>query len=98
MVRVYVLRSLTKGWRYVGITANLRQRLRAHAERSTKGGQQLGAFELIWEEEHPDYASARLREKFLKSGQGRAWLDAKFGRTPGSRTSEESAVGGACPP
>ena len=45
----------------------------------TKGGQQFGRFELIHREAFASYAEARVREKFLKSGQGRKWLDAQFG-------------------
>ena len=80
MVIVYVIRSLSNGKRYVGISADLGPRLRAHARRSTKGGQQLGRFEFISTEEYANYAEARVREKFLKSGKGRAWLDCNFGR------------------
>jgi hypothetical protein len=35
----------------------------------------LGDFRLIFTEEYTDHAQARIREKFLKSGQGRKWLD-----------------------
>ena len=79
MVYVYVLRSLENGTRYVGITSQLGPRLRTHARRASKGGQQLGRFELIHREELPDYKLARVRERFLKSGTGRAWLDSLFG-------------------
>ncbi len=80
MVYVYVLRSRVNGLRYVGITAKLGPRLRTHARGTTKGGQQLGEFTLIHREEFPTYVDARRREKYLKSGQGREWLEAKFGR------------------
>ena len=79
MVCVYVLRSRKNGKRYVGISARLESRLRAHLRRTSKAGQQLGTFDLIHREEFPDYRAARTREKFLKSGQGRARLDAHFG-------------------
>ena len=80
MIHVYVLRSLENGKRYVGITANIRTRLRTHARGTTKGGQQLGKFKLIHREPFPNYAEARRREKYLKSGSGRQWLDTQFGR------------------
>ncbi len=79
MIWLYVIRSTVNGRRYVGITADLGARLRTHAGQSTKGGQLLQRFELIHTEQFPSYADARVREKFLKSGQGRAWLDARFG-------------------
>ncbi|MBI5768120.1 MAG: GIY-YIG nuclease family protein [Verrucomicrobia bacterium] len=82
-VTVYVLRSVVNGRRYVGITAQLATRLSTHRKRQTRGGQLLDRFELLRTEEFPSYAAARAREIFLKSGQGRAWLDATFGsKTP----------------
>ena len=80
MIYVYVIRSLLNGKRYVGISARLGSRLRAHAAKKTKGGQQLGEFELVFTETHSSYAEARILEKFLKSGQGRQWLDEQLGR------------------
>lgn len=74
MVFVYVLRG-SNGKRYVGITNNIERRLAEHRTRRTKAGQILGEFVLVMSESHPDYASARKREVFLKSGQGRKWLD-----------------------
>ena len=73
-VTVYVLLGAS-GKRYVGITNNLARRLREHASGGTKAGQILGSFTVIHTEEYPDHATARQREKFLKSGQGRKWLD-----------------------
>ena len=77
---VYVLRGAS-GKRYVGITNDLPRRLREHASRNTKAGQMLGDFALIYSEEYPGYTAARHREKFLKSGQGRKWLDELESRT-----------------
>jgi putative endonuclease len=74
MITVYVLSGET-GTRYVGITNNLPRRLSEHHAHRSKGGQLLGAFSLALTEEYPDYATARRREIFLKSGQGRKWLD-----------------------
>ena len=80
MITLYVIRSRQKGKRYVGITNDLSRRLAEHGRRESKAGQLLGAFELLWTEEFPDYVLARQREKFPKSGQGRKWLDAQLGR------------------
>jgi putative endonuclease len=74
MVTLYVLKGET-GRRYVGITNNLSRRLREHRARSSKGGQTLGTFVIIHTEFFPDHKSAREQEKFLKSGQGRKFLD-----------------------
>ena len=38
----------------------------------------LGTFDLIYKEEYFDYKSARKREKFLKSGKGREWMNEHF--------------------
>ncbi|MCJ7752179.1 MAG: GIY-YIG nuclease family protein [Armatimonadetes bacterium] len=74
-VTVYVLKSHRSGRRYVGITGDLGRRLREHASGRSGGGRLSGGFALIHTEEYPDYETARVRERFLKSGQGRKWLD-----------------------
>ena len=74
MITVYVLKGHT-GKRYVGITNNLSRRIKEHQNKNSKGGQILGDFYLLHIEEFPDYENARKREIFLKSGQGRKWLD-----------------------
>ena len=84
-VTVYVIRGTASGRRYVGITNDLPRRLREHGLRSTKAGQFLGHFELMYQESLPDYKSARSREKFLKSGQGRKWLDELLPRSGPAR-------------
>ncbi len=75
MITVYVIESIENGKRYVGITNNLGRRLREHRSKQTKGSEILGKFKLIYKEEHDDYASAREREKFLKSGTGKDFLN-----------------------
>jgi putative endonuclease len=74
VVTLYVLKGKA-GKRYVGITNNLSRRLQEHHLKLTKGSQVLGDFFLLHTEEFPDHTSARDRERFLKSGQGRKWLD-----------------------
>ena len=78
MITVYVLLGTSTGKRYVGITNDLQRRLAEHESRRTKGSQVIGAFTLLHVEDFPDHATARVREKFLKSGQGRAWLRRKY--------------------
>ena len=72
-VTVYVLQGKEK--RYVGITNNLTRRLAEYRAGHTKGAQIVGQFRLLQKEKYPDYKSARKREKFLKSGQGREFLN-----------------------
>ena len=81
MVSVYVIEGRETGKRYVGITRQLARRLAAHARKASEGGQIIGGFALLHTEEFPDYATAREREQFLKSGQGRRWLAERYPRT-----------------
>jgi putative endonuclease len=74
VITLYVLKG-KNGKRYVGITNNLIRRLREHRSNRSKGSQVLGEFIVLHTEEYTDHKSARKREKFLKSGQGRKWLD-----------------------
>ena len=80
MVIVYVLEG-NKGKRYVGITNDLSRRLDEHRRRHTRGGQVIGSFLSLHSEEHADYVAARKREKFLKSGQGREFLNTQYPRS-----------------
>ena len=86
MIALYVLRGVT-GKRYVGITNDLARRLSEHGAEQSNVRRLIGSFEVIYTEMFSDHASARIREKFLKSGQGRAWLD-RMERQP------RSAIGG----
>jgi putative endonuclease len=74
MVTLYVLKGET-GKRYVGITNDLSRRIKEHCSQHSKGGQLLGDISVIYTEIFDDYATARAKEKFFKSGQGRKWLD-----------------------
>ncbi|MCK4468876.1 MAG: GIY-YIG nuclease family protein [Desulfobacterales bacterium] len=74
MITLYVLKGKT-GKRYVGITNNLSRRLQEHRSGKTKGSRLLDKFFVLHKETFSDYKSARRKEKFLKSGQGRRWLD-----------------------
>ena len=73
-VILYVLRGDT-GKRYVGITNNLPRRLNEHHGFHSKVGEIVGDFRVIHTESFADHKTARIREKFFKSGQGRKWLD-----------------------
>lgn len=79
MVVVYVLGGKTR--RYVGITRNLGRRLAEHRSGRSIGSRALGEFKLLRTERFSDYESARQREKFLKSGQGREFLDLLYPAT-----------------
>ncbi len=79
-ITLYVLRGLKSPKRYVGITNDLARRLAEHRLNTSKGSRLIGEFELILTEKYPTYLAARAREKFLKSGQGRQWLDLTLGK------------------
>ena len=76
---VYVLEGTAR--RYVGITNDLQRRLAEHRT-SSHSGRLIGDFKLLHAEKFPDYQTARQRERFLKSGQGRAWLAARYPQAP----------------
>jgi len=75
VVWVYALRSEKTGRRYVGITAHLQQRIGQHNSGQTQSTRSGVPWRLIYRERCPNHAHAREREKFFKSGQGRAFLD-----------------------
>ena len=75
MYFVYVLWSLKLSKRYVGATEDVVKRFHEHNNgnnKFTKGGI---PWILIHQEEYLTKTEALKREYFLKSGQGRKWLD-----------------------
>ena len=76
MFIVYVLRSLKNNKRYIGQTSkDVFKRLSEHNRRCNKWTRENGPFRLIRFEEYSLRSEAIKREHFLKSGQGRKWLD-----------------------
>ena len=75
MIHVYTIKSVTKKFRYVGITNNLGKRLLQHNKGYNTSTKKFLPFKLVLKEEYNDYKEARKREKFLKSGFGRKFLD-----------------------
>jgi putative endonuclease len=78
MFYVYVIKSQSTGKTYIGQTADLQKRLASHNDPNnhltlhTKRNK--GPWILIYSEEYPTRSGAVLRERFLKSGQGREYL------------------------
>ena len=73
---VYVLRSKKSGKRYVGITAkDPEERLRQHNEGASTWTRGHRPFELVYQEIFANKAEALKRERELKSGHGREFLD-----------------------
>ena len=82
---VYVLFSETAQKRYIGQTDDLGRRVREHndSQHNTMKftSKHPGPWVLVYSEQFQTRSKAMRREKWLKSGQGRAWLDAQgFGR------------------
>ena len=81
---VYVLVSRSTGKRYVGQTNDLSRRLAEHNDAETKPGKytskHVGPWDLVHQERYDTRAEAMRRERWLKSGVGREWLNATLGR------------------
>ncbi len=78
MYYIYVLWSSKLIKRYVGSTDNVKKRLGEHnrgSNKFTKGGI---PWIKVYQEEFSTKTEALKRETFLKSGQGRAWLDKRL--------------------
>ena len=76
---IYVLRSAKTGRRYVGSTQDVEERLHRHNAGHSKSTKAGAPWVLIHTEMFPTRAAAVEREMFLKTGVGRACLDAQFG-------------------
>jgi len=72
---IYILKSSTTGKRYTGSTQNLEARLKAHNDGLSPYTKGRGPWELIYSEEFPTRSEAMKREKFLKTGKGRDFLN-----------------------
>jgi putative endonuclease len=75
---VYVLKSETTGLHYTGQTHNLELRITAHNQGESRYTKGRGPWVLVYQEECTSRSEAMKRERFLKSGQGRAFLKARF--------------------
>jgi putative endonuclease len=72
--QVYVLRSSKNGRLYTGSTNDLVRRLSEHARGKSRYTRLAGPFELVLKEDWESRLDARRREKYLKTGRGRAEL------------------------
>ena len=77
MFTVYVLKNEEDQSWYIGQTDNLKRRIQEH--NSGQGGRttrvRSGRWGLIYAEAYTDRRDALGREKFLKGGSGRKYLD-----------------------
>jgi len=72
---VYVLHSLGDAGLYIGLTGDLRRRLNEHQGGESFATSFRGPWKLIYYEAYVESADAEGRERFLKSGAGRKFLD-----------------------
>jgi len=75
MIFLYVIRSLKHNFRYIGITGDIERRIKQHNSGYSMSTKKYKPFKLLLTENFNDYKDARRREIFLKSGQGRKFLD-----------------------
>jgi putative endonuclease len=75
MYYIYIIKSISYGNRYIGSSKDIVERLKEHNQgkcRYTKGRK---PWKLIYQESFVNRSQAMQREKILKSGKGREFLD-----------------------
>ena len=77
---VYALRSLADDQFYVGLTRNLRARLRAHNKGLVNSTKKRMPFELVYWEGCLNESDAAQREKYLKSAWGKRYIKTRLRR------------------
>jgi len=77
---VYVLRSLADREFYVGLTRDLRARLRAHNKGLITSTRRRTPFQLIYWEGCLNDSDAAQREKYLKTAWGKRYIKTRVRR------------------
>jgi len=75
---VYVLRSISDHGLYIGYSSDLRRRIAQHKGKAALATSYRGPWKLIYYEAYLEQADALGREKCLKSGSGRRFLQAQL--------------------
>ncbi len=75
MFYTYILRSLKDNHLYVGYTSDINRRLTEHNSGLTKSTKSRIPFELLFYETFNTRSEAMIREKFLKSGIGKDYIN-----------------------
>ena len=78
---VYILLSQSDGKLYIGYTNDLKNRLEKHNAGKVRATKSRIPLKLVYYEACLDEWDAREREKFLKSGWGRKYIQKKLART-----------------
>ncbi|MFH1577433.1 MAG: GIY-YIG nuclease family protein [Candidatus Margulisiibacteriota bacterium] len=74
MYFVYIIQSLIDNNLYIGITNDLKQRLKRHNSGQVNSTKHRAPFKFIYSESLPNSIEARKREKYFKSGIGREFI------------------------
>lgn len=74
----YVLKSTRDGKYYIGSTANLEQRLKAHNSGYVNSTKDRRPLELVYYEACLDRQKAEERERYFKTGFGRRYLKSRL--------------------
>lgn len=74
----YVLVSERDGRLYAGSTSDLRQRIQAHREGRVRSTAYRRPLTLIYYEACLEVEEARRRERFLKTGKGKRYLNKRL--------------------
>ena len=77
---VYVLQSQRDGRRYTGFTGDVRKRFMEHQRGEVRATKGRGPYTLIYYEACFDKYDALAREKYLKSGMGKRYLNNRLKR------------------
>lgn len=80
MYFIYVLKSLFHSNHYIGITNNIERRFKEHNNGKCKYTRTKMPWAVIYTEIFKTRVEAVKREKFLKSGHGRDFLDKKLNK------------------
>ena len=79
MYFVYILYSIKFDRYYVGLSANLDERLKTHNSKKVKSTKAFVPWKIVHFEEYESRNDAREREKYLKSSAGRRWRKNNLG-------------------
>jgi putative endonuclease len=71
MFYIYAISSQLRNYIYVGLTNNIARRLEEHNKGYNKTTNPYRPFKLILTEDYKSRSEARVREKYLKSGEGK---------------------------
>lgn len=80
MFYTYVIQSQKSGYRYTGTTNDLRKRFNQHNKGLSTWTKYRGPWKLIYYEACLDEGDAIAREKYLKTGMGKRYLNTRLKR------------------